>query len=66
MSTEQIKTFAMEAVVSHPPREVRVVTLDDSFIVGEVHFAGHTKFRVDTPQAAIFFRYDEVEAVEYA
>ena len=63
MTTEQIKTRAMELVMAHPPVEVGVRTLDDQLIVGVVSFAGENKFRLDTPQAVMFFEYGEVEAI---
>ena len=67
MTVDQIKTFAHEAVVQHPPREVYVRVLDQDHppIIGEVHYAGNNKVRIDTPQAALFIPYDEIEAIEY-
>lgn len=67
MTIDQIKTFAMEAVMQHPPREVYVRVLDPEHppITGVLSYAGQNKFRVDTPLAALFIPYDETEAVEY-
>jgi hypothetical protein len=62
MTPEQIKGRVMDALSSHPPREVTVVAKDASYI-GEVHFAGANKFRLDHPLGCLFFEYAEVESV---
>jgi hypothetical protein len=62
MSIDQIKVIA--AVRASDNREITVRLLDGTTITGTCTFAGKRKFRVDTPQAAIFFTYDECEAVE--
>lgn len=59
-----IRNFAMDMVVTHPPREVTVTNHDGDQFVGEIHYAGVNKFRLDTPLAACFFYYDEVESVK--
>lgn len=66
MTIDQIKTFAMDAVLQHPPREVYVAALNGETHMGTLTYAGQNKFRVDKPLAACFFTYDEVEAIEYA
>jgi hypothetical protein len=62
MTIDQIKVVA--AVRSALQEELTVHTKDGQTITGTCTFAGTAKFRVDVPQAACFFKYDEVEAVE--
>jgi hypothetical protein len=48
---------------ARPGPEVTVRTYTGDLVTGLVTYAGQIKFRLDTPQAAIFFTYDEVEEV---
>jgi hypothetical protein len=65
MTPEQVRGFVMDALSSHPPREVSVTTRHgEPPYIGEVHFAGANKFRLDHPLGALFFTYDEVFSVE--
>lgn len=62
MTIDQIKVVA--AVRSAELEEIVVHTKDGQTISGTCTFAGTAKFRVDTPLAACFFTYAEVEAVQ--
>jgi hypothetical protein len=62
LTVDQIKVLV--AVKSGLQEEITVTTLIGEKVTGVCTFAGTTKFRVDTPQAAIFFNYDEVEQVD--
>ena len=62
MTTEQIKATAKARAAEHAHIFVR--TIRDEIYNGPCTFAGKNKFRVDTPLAACFFDYEEVEAVE--
>lgn len=62
MTTDQIRVVA--AVRANLCEEITVHTDDGQTITGTCTFAGTQKFRVDTPLAAAFFTYEEVEAVQ--
>lgn len=58
--TDHIKALVAERAAIHG--DITVQT-KEGVVTGTCTFAGTQKFRVDTPQAAIFFTYEEVEAV---
>lgn len=62
MTINSIKHRVRELARHNLEGTVRMYTGD--LITGTFTWDGTNKFRVDTPQAAIFFRYDEVEWVD--
>jgi hypothetical protein len=62
MTIDQIKVVA--SIRSALQEELTVHTKDGQTITGTCTFAGTSKFRLDTPLAACFFNYGEVESVE--
>lgn len=63
MTINQIMRIARQRAEHNVDIVVVPLGVEHQTIEGACTFAGTNKFRVDTPQAAIFFKYTEVEAV---
>lgn len=64
MTLDQIKAYTALAAAGPDRANVTVTLHDGTVIGGTCTFAGKRVFRVNTPLAALFIPYDEVEAVE--